>query len=214
MLCSVIMKFQKSPFAYVSARRIWIKHRTTTPSALGDRHDPKEAWKNKFHVMGSCRKFFGGSWSHSRHLRKLSFWSRWVGSTFASEFRKRVFFSNDSDFRVIQKCFYGWPWHEICFCKLYYDHMYCLKQTVWSYDAQIRYYGRKFKQIVNFSKSYSKASSTFPSDFKKRALSSDDTDFRTLQNLFYSFPWYEICICKLTYDHIYHIKSIMWCCDS
>ena len=36
--------------------------------------------------------------------------------------------------------------------------------------------------------SYSNTSSTLPSNFKKKVFSSDDSDFRALQNIFYGFP--------------------------
>ena len=73
------MIFEKWPFAYLCAHRIWSKRRTTTPFALGDRYDHEEACKHKFHVMGSYRKFFGGLWSRRRHFVKLSFWSHREG---------------------------------------------------------------------------------------------------------------------------------------
>ena len=88
---SVSMKFEKSPLACVSDHRIWSTCRTTTPFALGDRYDCTEACKNKFHVMGSYRKFFGGSRSRSSHLRKLSFlnWLVRVGCSRDNEFKKK-----------------------------------------------------------------------------------------------------------------------------
>ena len=51
------MIFEKWPFAYLCAHRIWSKCRTTTPFALGDRYNHEEACKHKFHVMGSYRNF-------------------------------------------------------------------------------------------------------------------------------------------------------------
>ena len=72
-LCSASMNFQKSPFACVCDHRIWSKRRTTIPVALEDRCDHKEAWKRKFYLIKSYKKFLGRPWSHCRHLRKLSF---------------------------------------------------------------------------------------------------------------------------------------------
>ena len=37
---------------------------------------------------------------------------------------------------------------------------------------------------------------------KRRVLVRDDNDCRALQKLFCSFPWHEIFVCKLSYDHI------------
>ena len=62
--------------------------------------------------------------------------------------------------------------------------------------------------MVIFGKSYSNTSSTPPGDFKKRVPQSGDSDFRALQKIFCSFPWHEICFCKLRYDHIYQGISL------
>ena len=59
-LFSVSMTFQKSPFACLCAPRIWSKHCTTPPFALGDRYDHEKACKHKFYVMESYRKCFEG----------------------------------------------------------------------------------------------------------------------------------------------------------
>ena len=69
----MIMKFQKSPFACISAHRIRSKRRTTTLFTLGDRYDHKQACKYIFYVMKTYRKFFRGPWSHCRHLWKPFF---------------------------------------------------------------------------------------------------------------------------------------------
>ena len=52
--------------------------------------------------------------------------------------------------------------------------------------------------------------STPPGDFKKRVSQSGDGDFKGLQKIFCSFPWHEICVCKLPHDHIYLSKQTEW----
>ena len=78
-----------------------------------------------------------------------------VHSILRSILKKRVFSSDDSDFRTLQNIFCSFPWHKTCVCKILYDHIYLPKQTAWSYGASIRFYGWKWKQMVILGNSYS-----------------------------------------------------------
>ena len=49
--------------------------------------------------------------------------------------KTRVFSSDYSDFRALEKVFCRFSWHQINICRLAYDHIYLSKQTEWTHDA-------------------------------------------------------------------------------
>ena len=135
-------------------------------------------------------------------------------STTPSNFKRRTFSSDESDFKALWK--FSVAAHDMKFVFASFLMIMSITQSKRSGHMTFRSISKRGNASKRrfFRKLYSNTTSTPPSDFKKRASQSGDGDFKALQKIVCSFPWHEICVCKLPHDQIYLSKQTGWSYDA